>query len=207
MKNKNTKKDLSHFKQKYHDKNNTKNGIMSIIGAVFHSFSTGAILVVLAFIAYLISYLRALQPEGQKTLTLQHTYFFGPVFAVTMSLFMPLCGVIEFKLGIQRAIILGSLINMLASALLYISTNYYLDLFAIFLFGIGNCISIAISGKNAVMYFFDKKGSVSGFLSLVASLLNSAFNLFGEKIVINPDSVDSYPDGIYVKLKIIFFFF
>ena len=199
MKNKSPKKDLDHFKQKYQDKNNTKNGILSIVGAIFHSLSTGSIIVILAFLTYLISYLRALQPEGQKTLTMQHTYFFGPIFAMTMSLFMPLCGVIEFKLGLQRAIILGALINMIAGAILYFSTNYFLDLFTIFLFGIGNCISIAISGKNAVMYFFSKKGSISGFLSLVASLLNSGINLFGEKVIINPDSIDAYPDGIYVN--------
>ena len=50
---------------------------------------------------------------------------------------MPICGILEFKLGCQRAIILGGLVIMLGYGLFYISSSIFLDFFSIFLFGIG----------------------------------------------------------------------
>lgn len=193
----NRRKEIHELKKKYKSKNSTCNGILSIIASILHKIGLGTVFVLTNFSTYLISYLRHYQPEDSKSLTLQHTYFIGPVFSVTMGIFMPFCGVLEFKLGIKCAIILGSILNIAGSALLYISHNYYLDLVAFFLFAIGNSISIVLTGKNAVMYFFEKKGAISGALSLISTLLGSVFNVIGEKIIINPESTDPDSENFY----------
>ena len=75
---------------------------------------------------------------------------------------MPICGILEFILGCQRAIILGGLVIMSGFGLLFILKNIFIDFFCIFLFGIGLSVSTTLSTKNAIQYFFNQRGAISG---------------------------------------------
>ena len=86
-----------------------KNGILSIIGSIFHKIALGSIFVSLGFSSYMISYLHHFQDPDDKPLTQQHTYFLMPILSVTMGLGIPFSGILELKLGTQRTIILGSI--------------------------------------------------------------------------------------------------
>ena len=180
--------------KKKEDPNSLKNGILSIIGGIFHKIAIGSVFVALAFSSYMISYLHGF--ENGKDLTQQHSYFLMPILTVTMGLGIPFSAILEFKLGTQRSIILGSILLIISSGILYVSHSFYLNLLAIFFFAGGLAVSIAISGKNACMYFPEKRGAVSGFLSLINAIVSSSLNLFGEKVIINPNSVDP-EDGYY----------
>jgi MFS family permease len=174
-----------------------KNGILSIIGSIFHKIALGSIFVSLGFSSYMISYLHHFQDPDDKPLTQQHTYFLMPILSVTMGLGIPFSGVLEFKLGTQRTIILGSIFLISSSAIQFVSHSFYLNLLGIFMFAIGLAISIAIPGKNACMYFPTKRGMVTGLLSLVSAIVSSILNIFGEKVIINPKSIDP-KEGYYL---------
>ena len=126
---------------------------------------------------------------------------------------MPICGILEFKLGCQRAIILGALVIMLGYGLLYISPSIFLDFFGIFLFGIGLSISTTLSTKNAIQYFFNQRGAISGILELISSGLSATHNKIAESMI-NPDgeepsSIEGSDDEFYsesVSEKVLNFF-
>lgn len=190
MEQKNEKKNA---KARYLDKNSTKNGIMSLIAALLHKIGISSIWVLANFGVYLISYLMKYQDPKDTSLSLKYSYFFPPILTTTLTAFMPICGIVEFKLGIQSALILGALIIMSGYAILYISHNIFIDYFATFCFGIGLSISTTLSTKNAIMYFFKKAGAISGFLELISSGLSALHNTIGEKLT-NPNHEDP-PEG------------
>lgn len=190
-------KRIKHLEKKYLDKNSVRNGIFSIIASIIHGIGLGSFFVFGNFSTYLISYLRHFEPEGQKSLTLKHTYFISPIFQIVMGIFIPISGVIEFKIGIKRSIILGAIIQTMGCSIFYFSHNYYLDLLGFFISAIGCSISLVLTSKNAVMYFFNKKGTISGILSLITTLNFSVFNAIGEKVIINPKSVGPDNESFY----------
>lgn len=170
-------------KAKYLDKNSLNNGILSLVGALFHRISISAIWTINNIAPYLISYLLKYQERKSSTLSLSYGYFFFPILNTTLVSFMPLCGLIELKLGVQSAIIIGALINMLAYVILYISPTIYLDFFAVFLLGAGLSVSTALSTKNSVFYFFNKRGTISCLLEILGYLLTVLHNFIAEKMV------------------------
>ena len=183
-------------KDKYLDKNSTKNGILSLIVAITHKLGISSIWIIANLATYVISYLRR-KDMSNTFLSLNLCYFFNPILTTTLNIFMPICGILEFKLGCQRAIILGGLVIMLGYGLFYISTNIFLDFFSIFLFGIGLSISTTLSTKNAIQYFFNLRGAISGILELISSGLSALHNKIAETMI-NPngDEAHSIPGSI-----------
>jgi len=179
-------KDKKKATEKYLDKNSFKNGVLSVIGALLHKFGISSLWVISNLATYLISYLKKYEDEDSTFLSLNLSYFFNPILTTTLNIFMPICGILEFKLGCQRAIILGALVNMLAYTILYVSHNIFLDFLGIFLFGIGLSISTTLSTKNAIQYFFNQRGTISGVLELISSALSATHNKIAETII-NPD--------------------
>ena len=179
-------KDKKKATEKYLDKNSFKNGVLSVVGALLHKFGISSLWVISNLATYLISYLKKYEAEDSTFLSLNLSYFFNPILTTTLNIFMPICGILEFKLGVQRAIILGALVNMLAYTILYVSHNIFLDFLGIFLFGIGLSISTTLSTKNAIQYFFNQRGTISGVLELISSALSATHNKIAETII-NPD--------------------
>ena len=182
-------KDKKNAKEKYLDKNSFKNGVLSVIGALLHKLGISSLWVISNLATYLISYLKKYEDADSTFLSLNLSYFFNPILTTTLNIFMPICGILEFKLGCQRAIILGALVNMLAYTILYISHNIFLDFLGIFLFGIGLSISTTLSTKNAIQYFFNQRGTISGVLELISSALSATHNKIAETII-NPEGKD-----------------
>ena len=179
-------KDKKKATEKYLDKNSFKNGVLSVIGALLHKLGISSLWVISNLATYLISYLKKYEDADSTFLSLNLSYFFNPILTTTLNIFMPICGILEFKLGCQRAIILGALVNMLAYTILYISHNIFLDFLGIFLFGIGLSISTTLSTKNAIQYFFNQRGTISGVLELISSALSATHNKIAETII-NPN--------------------
>ena len=167
-----------------------KNGILSIIGAVFHKLVTIPMMIFSGFSTYMISYLRYYQGPNENPISLNYTYFIMPIISITIGFGMPFSGVLEFKLGTKLAIVYSSLFLVLSSIIQYFSKRILLNLFAIFIYAIGSSLSVALTAKNACMYFPTRRGMISGFLAFVSSAFSSALNILGEKIIINPKSID-----------------
>ena len=173
-----------------------KNGILSIIGAILHRLGNMSMMVYLGFSTYMISYLRYYQDEDETPLTLNYTYFIMPILTITIGIGIPFSGILEFKMGTKLLIVYSSLFLLLSSIIQYFSKVFFLHFFAIFLFAIGFSLSIAVSGKNACMYFPTRRGLITGLLSFIQAIFNSLLNILGEKVIINPESIDPV-DGFY----------
>ena len=73
--------------------NTLKNGILSIIGAIFHKIVIMSMMVFLGFSTYMISYLRYYQKPNETPITLNYTYFIMPILSITMGLGIPFSGI------------------------------------------------------------------------------------------------------------------
>ena len=146
-----------------------------------------------------MSYLPHYQEE--KTITFQYTYFLGPIMSITMDLFTPTVGYLEHKLGLKLSIILGSLLNIWFTIILYLSKNYYFDLFAFFINSLGSSMG-ALMSRNLMGYFFHVRGKLAGVLSVVGSLVSSAYNVIGEKWIVNPNSEEATVEGGYYTFEV-----
>ena len=184
-------KEKKNAKDNYLNANSTKNGILSVIGAITHKIGISSIWVIANLATYVISY-HKWKDQKNEFLSLNLCYFFNPILTTTLNIFMPICGILEFKLGCQRAIILGGLVIMLGYGLFYISGSIFLDFFSIFLFGIGLSISTTLSTKNAIQYFFNLRGAISGLLELISSGLSATHNKLAE-FMINPNGEEAKP--------------
>ena len=176
-----------------------RDGILTLIGNEFHRIGFGCIMVIFNLTTYLMSYLRHYQEK--KTITLQYTYFIGPVMSITMGLFTPMVGALENKIGLKLAIILGGLLSLWSSVILYLSKNYYIDLFAFFVNSLGSSIG-ALMSRNIMGYFFHIRGKLSGVLSVIGSLVSSAYNVVGEKWIVNPKSEEATVDKSYYTIEV-----
>ena len=176
-----------------------RDGILTLIGNEFNRIGFGCLMVIFNLTTYLMSYLRHYQEK--KTITLQYTYFIGPVMSITMGLFTPTVGYLEHKLGLKLSIVLGSLLCLWSSVILYLSKNYYFDLFAFFVNSIGSSM-MALMSRNLMGYFFHVRGKLSGILSVVGSLVSSAYNVIGEKWIVNPNSEEATVKGGYYTFEV-----
>jgi hypothetical protein len=176
-----------------------RDGILTLIGNEFHRIASGCIMVIFSLTTYLMSYLRHYQTK--KTITLQYTYFIGPVMSITMGLFTPTVGMIENKLGLKLSLILGSLLSIWSVIILYLSKNYYIDLFAFFINSLGSSMSALLS-RNLMGYFFHIRGKLTGILSVVGSFVSSAYNIIGEKWIVNPHSEEAVIDRSYYSFEV-----
>lgn len=175
-------------------------GIMTLIGSQLHSIGFGSVYALMNLHTYLISYLRYYQ-KGNKTLTLQYIYFISLVMSITRGFFTPFVSFFENKLGLIKSIILGSLIDILGTAVIYFSKNYYLDLFGYFIISLGQSLT-ALRRRNVMSYFFHVRGKLSGILSVINSFVTSGYNVITEKWIINPNSKDPTFDEEYYDISI-----
>ena len=180
-------------------KQTLKDGILTLVANEFHRIFFGCVMVILNLTTYLMSYLRHYQEE--KTITLQYTYFLGPIMSITMGLFTPTVGIIENKIGLKLSIVLGSVLSIWSSVILYLSKNYFVDLFAFFIMSLGSAMS-ALMSRNLMGYFFHVRGKLSGILSVIGSLVSSAYNEIGEKWIVNPNSEEAVVDKSYYTFDV-----
>lgn len=176
-----------------------RDGILTLIGNEFHRIGFGCNMVIFNLTTYLMSYLRHYQKK--KTITLQYTYFIGPVMSITMGLFTPMVGIIENKIGLKLSIVLSGILSLWSSTILYFSKNYFFDLFAFFVNSLGFSMSALLS-RNSMGYFFHVRGKLSGLLSVIGSLVSSGYNIVGENWIVNPKSEEATVDDSYYTFEV-----
>ena len=180
-------------------KKTLKDGILTLIGNECHRVCFGCVMVIFNLTTYLMSYLRHYQEE--KTITLQYTYFLGPIMSITMGLFTPCVGMIENKIGLKFSVILGGVLILWSNLILYFSKSYYVDLFAFFIVALGSAMGSLLS-RNLMGYFFHVRGKLSGILSVIGSLVSSAYNEIGEKWIVNPNSEEAVVDNSFYSYEV-----
>ena len=191
------KKEVSLSKEK--TKLSLRDGIKTVIGEQLYNIGLGCFMVIFNLTTYLMSYLRHYQEV--KTITLQYSYFIGPVFSITMGLFIPTVGIFENKLGLKLSIILGCILILWSSIILYFSKNYYMDLSGFFINSFGLSMNTLLS-RNTMRYFYHIRGKLSGILSVINSLVSSGYNIIGEKWIVNPNSEEATIDKSYYTFSV-----
>ena len=194
------KEDIENEKRK---KKFLKNGILSIISCIIHTFGYFSVYIQKNFIVYLISYRR----YYNNKLTFSYGYFLFPILNLTTALTIPIGGFFEDKIGQRKTIILSLLILCSAFTLLYFSKNIFFDYFIMSLNGLGIAVGYNVTKKNACAYFMNRKAFIYGFTHLIAALLCAGLNLFIEKIILNPlsesPSIENtfYDEHIFLNYK------
>ena len=60
----------------------------------------------------------------------------------------------------------------------------------------------ALMSRNLMGYFFHVRGKLAGVLSVVGSLVSSAYNVIGEKWIVNPNSEEATVEGGYYTFEV-----
>ena len=114
---KNEQEEIS-LKEKEKKKKVYRDGIITLIGSQIHSTGFGSLYALFNLNRYLISYLRYYQ-EGEKTLTYEYTYAISLVMSIAVGLFTPFVSIFENKLGLIKALILGALIDIIGTVIIF----------------------------------------------------------------------------------------
>ena len=188
------------LKAKVKKKKTYFDGITTLIGSQIHSIGFGSVYALSNLHTYLISYLRFHQEE-EKTLTLQYIYFISLVMSIGRGFFTPFVSFFENKLGLIKAIILGALIDISGTAIIYFSKNYYIDLFGFLIISLGQSLT-ALRRRNVMSYFFYVRGKLSGIISVINAFITAGYNIICEKWIVNPNSEEAIYDKEYYSINV-----
>jgi MFS family permease len=105
---------------------------------------------------------------------------------ISHSLFAPLAGFIEKKLGLYLTLILSSSLVELDAFLFMNQTSILFSALLIVFLGFSNGMGMAVPGRNLYFYFPKKSGFLGSILTSCFILLGIILSVIGEKII-NPE--------------------
>ena len=108
-----------------------------------------------------------------------------PIIIFSNSIFSPLAGYIDKKIGLYYALLLSFILLELGLLLFLNQNNIWLSLILIIFLGFSNGIGMSIPGKNLLLYYPKKGGIIGSTLISCFFLLGTTIGILGEKII-NP---------------------
>ena len=104
------------------------------------------------------------------------------------------------KIGVRLTIIVALACKYISYALLLFIPNYYVVLFAMCLFGVGNGLGNLTYMKNSWKYFPKLQGLVNGIILGGAGISSSVLTPLADYVIINPDKEKANEEtGLYPK--------
>ena len=178
--------------------------ISTLIGAIIVSLMTGSIFGFCTLSVYQISYIKGKDPHN--FISIDHISFYYPfeVIAQTSSSFFS--GRLEKKISLHFINLIGFTIYALGYFIMYLSQNFFSDLFAMVICGIGNGIIYYPSTINVCLWFPKNNGIIMGIIETTISLGSFFFALIGEQII-NKNEIESdededlYEYDVAIKVK------
>ena len=174
-------------------------GISTVFGAILVSLITGSIFSLCTLAVYQISYIKGIDPDN--FITIDHLSFYYPFEVIFQCLSSFLSGFIEKKLGLHLTNLIGFTILGSGYFTMYLSRNFFIDILAMILGGIGNGIIYYPSTTNACLWFYEHNGIVIGIIETMISLGSFLFAFIGEKII-NINNVESRKSDDLYDLEI-----
>ena len=159
-----------------------KNFISSFIGTLIFGIGGMASMMISSYSVYITSYFH----YKKINVNMQYGNLIMPIVTLSHSLFSPLAGYIENKIGLYLTLILSSFFLELDIFLFINQTNILFSLVLIIFLGFSNGIGMAIPGKNLFFYYPKKSGIISSLMGSSFILLGTAISVIGEKII-NPE--------------------
>jgi len=179
----------SENKEKKENKKEFKNGILSLIGASFINLIYPSIFSICTFVVYQTSYIK----NNGANVTINHTMFYYPVVLLFQSIFGLIAGFIYKRIEVHWSNLLGSVLVILGSLILYLSKYFSLDMISMAIYGIAIAIIMFPATTNACKYFMNHIGLITGIIETIISLGSTCFAFIGEKII-NPNNIQSRDD-------------
>ena len=103
------------------------------------------------------------------------------------------------KIGTRPTIFISLLLKNIAFALLYFFPNYFVDLIAMCILGLGGGIGNLAYIKNAWKYFPKSQGLVNGIILGGGGLSSSVLTPLADFFIINREKKTTDKNGIYPK--------
>lgn len=103
------------------------------------------------------------------------------------------------KIGTRPTIFISLLLKNIAFALLYFFPNYFVDLIAMCILGLGGGIGNLAYIKNAWKYFPESQGLVNGIILGGGGLSSSVLTPLADFFIINKEKEKTDDNGIYPK--------
>jgi MFS family permease len=183
------KKNLNYYNNKNNNNNNFK-GIISLIGCLLHSFINSLFYSFNYLIIYLLSYLKSLNNNNNNKIHIQNYYIFSPLSTLFYGIFSPISGILNYKIGISKTLLLSNIIMIITSIIIFFSENILMDYLMFIFYGIGIGLSQRISIHNCVKYFPNKKGLISSLFSTFCGIGIIILNFYVENFIINPQHLN-----------------
>ena len=117
---------------------------------------------------------------------MQYGNLIMPILMVSNSIFAPLAGFIEKKIGLYFTLILSSSLLELDTFLFMNQTSILKSALLIIFLGLSNGIGMAVPGRNLYFYFPKKGGFLGSILQSCLILVGIILSVIGEKII-NPE--------------------
>ena len=169
--------------------------ILSTISALLMHFGTAPIFAFGGLNVYITSYINRFFDD---TINLHYGLLLMPLMLVSLTVFIPLAGFLESKLGSRTTMVLGELSNLLLIFALSKSKNIFLFYLFSILFGVGCAACNAITGKNIAFYYPKYKGVIGASVASINTIFAMIFGVTGE-LLINPKGLQVESDRLFSK--------
>ena len=183
--------------------------ILSLFSGIFYILGQGVLLASCGIGVYILSYIH----HKDNWVDMQYGNLMMPLMTFFLSLFSPLSGPLEKKLGPIISLFLSSIILEICLFLFYLQRNIWMFYGITLLSGFGAGISANIVVKNACFYYPEKKGLISAGIMSFAGISASVYILVGEYLVnpekegvMDPDTEPYYSEKISKRFKNYFIF-
>ena len=144
---------------------------------------------------YFCSYLKY---HGNEDLVPEDTSFLMPCIFLVQYCFMTIGVKLGDSVGPRISTLIGILFMYISYIIMIFSTNYYLVLIAMGVFGLGDGLANLSVIKNCWKYFPEHKALVNGIIIGGLGLSSAVLTPIADYIIINPDKVTP-TGGIYPK--------
>lgn len=168
---------------------------VTFVSAVFFHLGSSSIFSLGNLNVYIISLCHY---SAQDFVNLQYAIMLVPLFMFSLTLFIPIIGPIELKLGPRATILMGSVALTLNLVLLYFVRNIWLTYVFYFTLGFGYGAVAMVPNKNCCFFYPQSKAIINAFLMGIMTSITLVYNLVGEKII-NPDGKPLNAEGFYDK--------
>lgn len=148
--------------------------------------------------------------NGNNNLIPEDTAFLMPCIFMVQYCFASLGVKLGNKIGIRLNILISLIIIYISLGIMIFSTNYYVILLAMGIFGLGDGLETLSVINNCWKYFPGNTGLVNGIIITGLGISSGILTPIGDYIIINPKKVDPeddiYPDFVANNLKDFLYF-
>ena len=155
--------------------------ILSFIGTIFFALGSITSMAIGHYSVYITSYFH----HKKVKIDMQYGNLVMPIIMLSHSIFSPLAGYIENKIGLYLSLTLSTFLQEIGILLFINQTSVSISLMLIIFLGFSNGIGMSIPGKNLYFYYPKKGGIIGSLMGSCFIVLGSVMGITGEKII-NP---------------------